>query len=469
MSVHTFDMSTPMPVSAEDLFLWHDRPGAFDRLCTPFEPTRLIERNGGVRDGDRATIELRAFGKRLRWVAEHRDWVYAERFTDVQISGPFKSWVHEHLFERDGRDRSVMHDRITYELPLGALGRLLGGGTARRRIDQTFTWRHNTLVRDLELHQACAPGLAAQQMGRLKVLISGASGMIGKALVALLSTAGHEVTTLVRRPVERGAKEIRWNVEKEDLDPAKLEGFDAVVHLAGEPVASGRWNANKKAAIRSSRVDGSRLLCSALARLDRRPRVYVQASAIGFYGDRGDELLSERSARGQGLLAEITSDWEDAARMLRQSSVRTAFLRFGVVLDPRGGALRQMLPAFKLGAGGPLGSGKQWWSWVSLDDAISSILYAISQKDLAGAVNVTAPEPIPAREFARTLGRVLRRPAVLPAPAPALRLAFGEKADALLLASQRVLPTKLEATGFPWRDPDLESALRRLLGRVLHN
>ena len=466
MADQTFELRTPMPVSAEELFLWHDRPGAFQRLCPPFDPVRLIERTGGIRDGDRATIEMHALGKRVRWVAEHSDWAYGERFTDTQVQGPFKSWVHEHLFEPEGRASSVMHDRIRYRLPMGVMGRLFGGSVVREKLNQTFGWRHTTLACDLELHQICQPGLDAQQMGRLKVLVSGASGMIGSALCALLRTAGHEVTTLVRRPVDRNANEIRWNVAEGEIDPAKLEGFDAVVHLAGESVASGRWNAAKKEAIRSSRVDGTRLLCDALARLDRRPRVYVQASACGFYGDRGDEKLSERAARGQGFLAEVTNDWEESSRALRQSSVRTVFMRYGMVLDPRAGALAKMLPAFRMGGGGPVGSGKQWWSWISLDDAIASILYAISQTELAGAVNATAPEPVTSRDFSKALGRVLKRPAIVPAPAKALRLAFGELADGLLLSSNRVLPTKLEATGFPWRDTDLEYSLRRLLGRL---
>lgn len=467
MSPQVFQKRTEMPVSAEELFLWHDRPGAFERLTPPFDPVRLVERTGGIREGDRATIEMRTLGRKIRWVAEHTDWVYGERFTDRQVLGPFKSWEHEHLFERISRHTSAMVDRIEYRLPLGPLGKLFGGAAVAKRLRQTFQWRHATLAGDLELHGICREGLAAQKMERPRVLVTGSNGMVGSALCSLLTTAGHDVYRLVRQPVDRSGHEIRWNIAEGELDPNKLEGFDAVVHLAGEPIAGGRWTKARMEAIRASRVEGTRLLSEALARLNRRPRVYVQASAVGFYGNRADEKLSERGARGDGFLADVTSEWEEAAQSLRQSSVRTVFLRFGMVLDPRGGALAKMLPPFRAGVGGPLGSGKQWWPWVSLDDAIAAILYSISQSELAGAVNVCAPQRVRSADFAKALGKALFRPAFLPTPAAAVRALYGKQmTDELLLSSQQVLPTKLEATGFPWRDPELEPALRRILGRV---
>jgi uncharacterized protein (TIGR01777 family) len=296
----------------------------------------------------------------------------------------------------------------------------------------------------------------------MHIVVTGASGLIGSALLPRLSADGHRVTRLVRSQPAPGEAAIRWDPEAGSLDAKSLEGIDAAVHLAGENIAA-RWTAEKKRRIRDSRVNGTRLLSDTLARLERPPQALVCASAIGYYGDRGDELLSEESPPGRGFLAEVCQAWEAAADAARHKGIRVVHLRFGVVLSPAGGALAKMLPPFRLGLGGPLGSGRQYMSWIAIDDAVGAIQHALATEALQGPANAAAPNPVRNREFTRALARVLRRPALVPMPAFAARLLFGEMADELLLASARVQPAKLLATGYTFRYPELEGALRHLL------
>jgi len=303
------------------------------------------------------------------------------------------------------------------------------------------------------------------------VAVTGSRGLVGSALAPALAAAGHRVLRLVRGAAAApaapavGARVARWDPESGALDSSALAGVDAVVHLAGESVAGGRWTEAKKRRIRSSRVDGTRGLAASLARLERPPRVLVSASAVGYYGDRGAELLREGSAPGTGFLAEVCQEWETATEPAARARIRVVRLRIGMVVSRRGGALAAMLTPFRLGAGGPVGGGTQWVSWIAIDDLVGAILHALDTASLAGAVNAVAPEPVQNRELARTLGRVLGRPALLPLPAFAARLLLGQMADELLLASARVEPARLQATGFAFRHPTLEDALRHELGR----
>ena len=300
------------------------------------------------------------------------------------------------------------------------------------------------------------------------VAVTGASGLVGSALVTGLTSAGHRVVRVVRgagAASVAGQRLARWDPASGALEPSALAGADAVVHLAGESVAGGRWTEAKKRRIRSSRVDVTRRLAEALPRLERPPRLLVSASAVGYYGDRGSEILREDSAPGPGFLAEVCREWEAATDPAARAGIRVVRLRIGMVLSRRGGALGAMLTPFRLGAGGPVGSGVQWVSWIAIDDLVGAILHALATESLAGPVNAVAPEPVTNRELARTLGRVLRRPALLPLPAVAARLLFGQMADELLLASARVEPARLRATGFTFRHARLEDALRHELGR----
>ena len=294
----------------------------------------------------------------------------------------------------------------------------------------------------------------------MRILVSGSSGLVGSALVPFLTTSGHSVTRLVRSAP--GKEEGRWDPAAGTIDAGGLEGHDAVVHLAGENIAE-RWTPERKARIKDSRVKGTRLLAETLGRLAQPPKVLVAASAIGYYGDRGDALLREDSTSGSGFLAEVAREWEAATAAAATKGIRVVNLRIGVVLSPRGGALAKMLLPFKLGLGGVVGSGKQHWSWVAIDDLLGSILFALNTDTLKGPVNAVSPKPVTNYEFTKTLGRVLKRPTIFPMPASAARFAFGEMADELLLSSTRVDPTKLVAAGYQFRFPELEGALRQVL------
>ena len=298
----------------------------------------------------------------------------------------------------------------------------------------------------------------------MKIVVSGASGLIGSALTPRLAARGHEVVRLVRRPPRPGERAVAWDPEAGSIDRAALEGADVVIHLAGENVF-GRWTAEKKRRIRDSRVSGTRLVSEALARLARRPSVLLAASAIGFYGDRGDEELIEQSPPGEDFLAQVSRDWEAAAAPAGRAGIRVVNLRFGVVLTPAGGALGKMLPPFRLGLGGHVGSGSQYVSWIHIDDGGRAIEHALATESLAGPVNLTAPHPVTNRELAGTLGRVLGRPAIMPVPAFALRLMLGAEGAGMLQGGQRVLPARLLESGFQFRYRDIEAALRDLLQR----
>jgi uncharacterized protein (TIGR01777 family) len=297
------------------------------------------------------------------------------------------------------------------------------------------------------------------------VAVTGASGLVGAGLRPALAAQGHAVLPLVRGGAPApGERVVRWDPAAGTLAAADLEGVDAVVHLAGEGIA-GRWTAAKKARIRDSRLRSTALLAGTLARLARPPRVLVSASAIGWYGDRGDEVLTEASPAGAGFLAEVCREWEAAAGPAALVGIRVVHLRIGMALSRRGGGLAALLPAFRLGLGGPIGRGAQWMSWIALDDLVGAIVHALGADTLAGPVNAVAPHPVTNREFTRTLARVLRRPAFLPFPTLAARLLLGEMADALLLASTRVLPLRLTASGYAFEHPELRGALRAELGR----
>jgi len=296
----------------------------------------------------------------------------------------------------------------------------------------------------------------------VKVAVSGATGLIGSALAQRLTREGHEVVPLVRRPPRPSERAIAWDPARGTIDRAALEGYDAVVNLAGENVF-GRWTAEKKQRIRESRVAGTRLVSEAIAGLERPPRVLLAASAVGYYGDQGAAELTEGSPRGDDFLADVARDWEAATGPAARAGVRVANLRFGVVLANAGSVLQKMLPAFRLGLGGPIGRGAQYFPWVAMEDALGAILHVLATASLSGPVNITAPRPVTQLEFVRTLGRVLRRPALLPVPPLALRLVFGREAAAMMGSGQRVLPARLLAAGYQFRYGELEPALRQLL------
>lgn len=297
----------------------------------------------------------------------------------------------------------------------------------------------------------------------MKIVVSGASGFVGSALVDALRGHGHEVVRLVRRREQEAADAVFWKPAEGVLDGARLGGTGALVHLAGESIAGGRWNVEVKERILESRTRSTRLLAETAAALDPPPEVLVSASAIGYYGDRGDELLAEDATPGDGFLSDVCARWEAAAEAARAAGIRVVHPRIGMVLSPRGGALGKMLTPFRLGLGGAVGSGRQWVSWITLEDLVGVIRHALERRELAGPVNAVAPQPVRQRQLAKTLASVLGRPAVVPLPAFAARALFGEMADELLLASQRVDAGRLTASGFEFRHRELRAALEALL------
>ena len=293
-----------------------------------------------------------------------------------------------------------------------------------------------------------------------KILVSGSSGLIGAALLPALRTNGYEVTRLVRG-TSSGDGRIAWDPAR-PLPPESVSGFDAVIHLAGESIV-GRWTEAKKRRIRESRVQGTRHLAEALAAAPQRPRLLISASAIGYYGDRGEEMLREDSSSGSGFLPQVCRQWEAATEPAAKAGIRTLQMRFGLVLSGSGGALQKMLPPFRMGVGGNMGNGRQWWSWVDIDDLVGAVQHVIKTEALQGPVNVVAPNPVRNAEFTKTLASALSRPAIFPMPAFAARLVFGQMGDELLLASQRVEPAKLMASGYVFQKPDLRLALLAIL------
>ncbi len=462
MSDFTFTRSLRISRPAAEVFSWHERPGAFERLAPPWQKLRLLARSGGIRDGAKVSLLARIGPVWARWDVEHRDYVEGVQFRDVQLRGPFARWEHLHRVEsvEDGR-ACVLTDAITYRLPFGPFGRL-GRGFVRGELERLFTYRHAITKADIE---GAARYLSVRPM---TFLIAGSSGLVGRSLTAFLTTQGHTVVRLVRRATA-APDEVFWNPATGEIAPGALRDVDVIVNLSGAGIADARWSAARKQEILRSRVDGTRTLVSAIGavRNERhRPFVLISASAIGVYGDRGDEMLKEDSATGAGYLADVCIDWEKAAVAAEALGVRVVTLRTGVVLTPAGGALARLLPLFKAGLGGRLGDGRMCMSWISLDDLVGAIYHAVLDQRCRGPVNAVAPNPMTNAEFTRTLARVLRRPALLPAPKVALRLALGEMADELLLASTRVLPGVLKEAHYGFRHENLEDALRAGLGRA---
>lgn len=456
-----FEQRSEIAASAEELFAWHLRPGAFERLTPPWEPVRLIS-SEGVAPLSRAVIRVRLAPLIWStWIAEHRDIIPGRQFRDIALSGPFAKWEHTHCMQPLTEDRSVLTDQIEYLPPLSFLSNLVAGRLIRAKLERTFAYRHRVTSQDVAFHRKATGDKF------MKIAIGGSTGLVGNELVSFLSTGGHDVVRLLRRARKDTAQKqhVLWDPASGTIDSSGLEGCDAVIHLGGDNIAHGRWNAGKKRLIRDSRVISTQLLAKTLAGLARPPKVFVCASAIGFYGDRGDELLTEESAPGPRFLSDVCREWEDATEPARAAGIRVVNLRIGVVLTPKGAALHKMLTPFKFGLGGIVGPGTQWWAWVALDDVVRAIQHCVVNESLSGPVNCVAPDCVTNRDFTKTLGRVLRRPTLFPMPAFVVKAVFGEMGEELLLGSSRVTPTKLMESGYEFACPTLEPALRHLLGK----
>jgi uncharacterized protein len=450
---------TPIPVSANALYEWHARPGAFERLSPPWRRVEVAESRGGIEPGDGKRLELPLLGPfAIEWDLEHEPLQDNIGFVDVQRSGPFRQWRHEHRFIPTGERDSILEDKITYSLPLGAFGRVAGARRIGEELDRLFEFRHRRTLSDLTM-------IARYAIDRpLRVAISGSTGLVGERLISFLETGGHEVVRIVRGTPD-AVGDVRWDPSRGEIDAAALEGLDAVVHLAGESIAGGWWTGGRKQRIIDSRVQGTGLLASTLASLERPPRVFVSTSAIGYYGDGGDQVLTESAPNGDGFLASVTRAWESAAEPASRAGIRVVHPRLGIVLAGEGGMLPLISLPFRMGMGGPIGGGSQFMSWIALDDLVRVLYWSIVNESLSGPVNAVAPQAVTNIEFARTLAGVLRRPSFFRVPGPIARVAGGQLAEELILVSQRVAPHGLVQSGFSFDYPTIEQALRHELAR----
>ena len=452
-----FETRAVMPVPVEELFSYHARPGAFERLAPPWQKLDIIEQSGGMEDGGRVVFDARFGPVKRRWVAEMSDYREGAQFVDTQVEGPFAHWRHTHRFVGLDGSTSELIDHVEYGLPAGGLTEWFGEGPAEKQLRRLFAFRHERTRLDLERHAVW------RDRPRMKVAISGASGLIGSHLAVYLTTAGHEVVRLVRRAAA-GPHEVSWDPASGRLDPGDLAGVDAFVNLAGATIGT-VWTPKRKAAIMESRLQATSTLAEAILNMETPPKVLVSSSAVGIYGSRGGLALTEETDEGEGYLAEVCRVWEAAAARAAGAGVRVVTPRQGIVVSAAGGALAQQLPAFRSGLGVRLGDGTQWWSWIALDDVLAGIEWLLHDDALSGPVNFAAPEAVTNLEFARTLGHVLRRPAVLFAPERVVKTMLGGMAREMLLASQRAVPMKLNQRGFRFAFPQLDPALRYELGR----
>lgn len=451
--MNTFRRGVALAETPQSVFDWHLRPASFERLVPPWSAIEIKSRSGSVSDGGQLHL-------RFPWALRRRDATLRHtsqvlqgpvlRFRDVQDRGPFAHWVHTHRV-RKAQTGALLEDEVEWVLPGGGLGHSLGAARLEATLGRWFQHRYRVTAQDLADHR-----IWSQEP--LKILVTGASGLIGRQLVTYLTAGGHQVVRGVRRAAGQG--ELQW---APTLDPQALAGFDTVVHLAGASVAQ-RWTRGTRETIRASRVDQTARLAQALADCPTPPPVLICASGTGAYGERGDDVVdADASPTRDGFLGPLVTAWETAAQPARDAGIRVVHLRIGVVLDPRGGALAKLLPAFRWGVGGPVGRGRRWISWVHADDVLRAVLFAATNP-VEGPLDVVAPRPVRSKRLAAAIGRALGRPAVLPAPPPLLAAVFGDMARETLLMSTRVAPTHLKAAGFQFAHPRIDHALGDLLG-----
>ena len=449
--------------SKQELWNWYNSPGAFRRIMPEWEGIKPVQ-VGSLKDGEETIFKVSIGPIKRKWIARHHSVVENETFSDRMIKGPFGKWNHQHSFVGSGNNTEIQ-DTIDWKLPLHILTGWTTAITVIPRMNQMFRYRSEKVANDLtQINKT-------RDLPRQRVLVSGSTGMIGLQLCAFLEAAGHEVHRLLRidskLPADINSENvIRWNDKTGDVIKGNMNGFDSVIHLAGAGIGDKRWSPKRKDIIRNSRVIPTTNLSKILAGLDQPPKAFLSGSAIGYYGDQGTTLVDESSSKGDGFLSEICSEWEQASSVAEEAGIRVSHLRSGIVISPLGGALAKLLLPTKMGGGGPVGGGRQIQSWISLDDEIYAIHHLMMQDTSQGAYNLTSPNSVSQKVFAKKLGRVLRRPAFMPLPKFALQLMFGEMGKVLIIEGQDVKPTRLQESGFVFTYSDLENCLRNCLGRV---
>ncbi len=428
---------------------------------------RVRHASGGIRDGGTLVFEVRKGPLWIPWEAHHSGYDEGREFTDTQARGPFAFWQHTHRCLPDSQGRPEMcllEDDVRYRLPMSRVGQSLGGRFITSMLTRMFAVRHERTRNDLARHSTFT------HRPRQRIIVSGASGFLGSSLVPFLTTGGHRVE-LLRRPNSSNGSlgslrlhSSAWDPSRGQLEGSAIDEADAFIHLGGRGIADSRWTPRIKDELVRSRVESTALLCRTLASLKRRPRVLLCASAVGIYGDRHDEAMNETSTRGEGFLADLCARWEDATRPAVDAGIRVVNLRIGVVLGPGGGVLAKLLMPFKLGLGGRIGDGRQFMPWIGLDDAIGAIHHCLFSESLSGPVNIVAPHSARNADFVAALGRVVKRPTVLPLPAGVVGALFGEMGRSVLLGGARVVPDRLRSSGFEFLQSDLDGAIRHELG-----
>ena len=456
-----FSYRSVLPFSQQRVFDYHMSPGALSRLIPPWEPISILSKTSpGVTLNSQVQLRvpLAPFLYKT-WLAEHTEVSPPHSFTDEQRKGPFARWTHQHRFTALTPESTELHDSVRFALPLAPLSTLFAGWFVRKKLQRTFQFRHTRTQNDLQHLQFTNPKKP------LTVLITGATGLVGRNLSALLEAAGHTVLTLSRGETS-SENAYQWNLQEEVIPQEALERADAVVHLAGENIAGKRWSEAQKKKILESRVLSTRLLVQAMKECTSPPEVFLSASAVGFYGNQADEILTEQSTAptDSAFTSYVASLWEQEAQQAQDAGIRTIIGRIGVVLTPEDGALKKMLPAFQAGIAGRLGTGKQWMSCIAIDDLVYAIHFLLTKPDATGIFNLVSPEPITNKEFTSLLGKLLKRPTLLPVSQRALFLALGEMSQELLLASCRAIPERLISEGFHFSYPTIESSLRFVLG-----
>ena len=459
----TYVHTAPYDAPVEDVWAWYDSKGAFRRIMPEWEGIRPVKA-GALVDDATTRFKITLGPLRPTWVARHYGVVSGEVFNDVMEKGPFGAWDHEHRFVSTGSNTSEIRDTIQWKLPLHPLTFWTAPFTVKGRMNQMFAYRTLRVQEDLKRIAQYA------DQPKQRVLVSGSTGLIGMQLCAFLQAAGHEVVRLLRPssvlPSDVADEPtVVWNDQTGEVIEGSLEGFDTVIHLAGAGIGDKRWNAKRKALIESSRTLPTENLVRLFGALEKPPKTFMSGSAVGYYGNRKDEQLTESSSPGEGFLANLAQQWEAAAAPAQDLGIRTVWLRTGIVTTPMGGALKPMLLPTLMGAGGPLGGGRQYQSWISLHDHIYATYHLMMNSSCEGPYNLTAPEPVTQRQYAKTLGKVMLRPWFAPAPGFVLKIMFGELAQALILDGQRVLPQRLIESGFTFQHERLESCLRQCLGK----
>ena len=446
---------------------WYNSDGAFRRIMPEWEGIQPINA-GRLVDGDETIFKVKMGPLRQKWVARHHSVVPGESFADRMIKGPFGAWNHHHEFESSSGQMTSVIDNVEYKLPLHIFTGWSAGFTVLPRMKQMFEFRSVRVANDLKQIQATA------KLSRQRILVSGSTGMIGLQLCAFLEAAGHDVHRLLRPSTKLpsdvdSSKVVKWNDLTGEILEGDMNGFDSIIHLAGAGIGDKRWSKKRLKLIRDSRIIPTENLAKIVAGLENPPKKMLCSSAIGFYGNRGTEVLDENSSAGNDMLSDLCKDWENASNAAKDAGINVIHLRTGIVMSPLGGALAKLLLPAKMGAGGPVGGGKQMQSWISLDDEIYAIHHLMMKEDSEGVYNLTAPNPVSQKQFAKTLGKVLRRPAFAPLPGFVIKILFGQMGKKLVLEGQDVRPNRLLESGYEFTHTELESCLRSCLGKMKIN